>query len=117
MPPTHLSSLRDGRAYEAYPAGPTICDGLAGGFGRIPFETAANLIDDVLVVPETEIRMAVAWLAAHEQIVAEGSAAIAVAPLLQGNLDVRDQDVVAVLTGRNIDSHLLANILEEYPHP
>lgn len=111
--PSAYLSLRDGHAYETYPAGPTICDGLAGGFGRVPFEVAGDLIDEVLIVPEADIRHAVAWLLAHEQLVAEGSGAIAIAPLLSGQLDVEDQNVVAVITGRNLDTALLREILVE----
>jgi threonine dehydratase len=111
--PAAFLSLRDGRPYETYPAGPTICDGLAGGFGRVPFELAARLIDEVLVVPEAAVRQAVGWLLANEQLVAEGSAAIAIAPLLSGQLDAEGQNVVAVLTGRNLDATLLHEILEE----
>jgi threonine dehydratase len=111
--PAAFLSLRDGRPYETFPAGPTICDGLAGGFGRVPFEVAADLIDEVLVVPERDIHRAVAWLLVHEQLVVEGSGAIAVAPLLSGQFDVRDQTTVAILTGRNLDASVLGNILAE----
>jgi threonine dehydratase len=110
--PSAYLSLRDGRAHETYPAGPTICDGLAGGFGRVPYELAGDLIDEVLVVPETDARRSVAWLAGHEQIIAEGSGAIAIAPLLNGQLDAEGRRVIAVLTGRNIDASLLLEILE-----
>jgi threonine dehydratase len=112
--PAAYLSLRDGRAYETYPAGPTICDGLAGGFGRVPFELAAGLIDDVLVVPEADVRQAVAWLLVQEQLVVEGSGAIAITPLLNGQLRAEAKSVAAVLTGRNIDATLLQEILAEY---
>jgi threonine dehydratase len=111
--PAAYLSLRDGRAYETYPAEPTICDGLAGGFGRVPFELARDLIDEILVVPEAAVRQAVGWLLANEQLVVEGSGAIAIAPLLTGQVDAKGQNVVAVLTGRNIDSALLQQILAE----
>jgi threonine dehydratase len=86
---------------------------LAGGFGRVPFEIAAGLIDEVLVVPEGDVRQAVAWLVRHEQLVVEGSGAIAIAPLLNGQLDAAGQTVAAVLTGRNLDAALLQEILAE----
>ncbi len=111
--PSAYLSLRDGHAYEAYPAGPTICDGLAGGFGRVPFEIAGDLIDEVLVVPETDVRRSVAWLATHEQLLVEGSGAIAIAPLLNGQLGAEGMHVAAVLTGRNIDVALLYQILAQ----
>jgi threonine dehydratase len=112
--PAAYLSLRDGHAYETYPAGPTICDGLAGGFGRVPFELAGSLIDDVVVVPETAVRQAVAWLADHEQLIVEGSGAIAIAPLLTGQVRAGGRRVVAVLTGRNLDTGLLQEILTEH---
>jgi threonine dehydratase len=115
--PSAYLSLRDGRPYETYPADPTICDGLAGGFGRVPFEAAADLIDEVLVVPEADVRRAVAWLLAREQLVVEGSGAIAVAPLLSGQLDVKGRRVAAVLTGRNLDATVLREILSEQSNP
>jgi threonine dehydratase len=111
--PSAYLSLRDGRPYETYAAGPTICDGLAGGFGRMPFEIAGHLIDEVLVVPEAEVRRAVGWLVSHEQVIVEGSGAIAVAPLLSGQLDAGGRQVVSVLTGRNIDATLLQEILAQ----
>jgi threonine dehydratase len=111
--PSAFLSLRDGRAYEAYEAGPTICDGLAGGFGRLPFEIAGPLIDQVLVVPEADVRRAVGWLLAEEQLLVEGSAAIAIAPLLNGQLDIAGKTVAALLTGRNLDVRVLQKILAE----
>jgi threonine dehydratase len=111
--PAAYLSLLHGHPYETYPATPTICDGLAGGFGRIPFELAANLIDGVLIVEEAAIRQAVGWLVTQEQMVVEGSGAIAIAPLLTRQLDTSDQRVAAVLTGRNLDAALLHDILAE----
>ena len=111
--PSAFLSLRDGRAHETYDAGPTICDGLAGGFGRLPFEIAQELVESVQVVPEDQVRQAIAWLVAHEHLVVEGSAAIAIAPLLAGGLDLSGLKVVAVLTGRNIDVDVLRTILQE----
>jgi threonine dehydratase len=111
--PSAYLSLRKGRPYETYAAGPTCCDGLAGGFGRVPFEIAASLIDEIVVVPEADIRWAVGWLVTCEQIIAEGSGAISIAPLLNGQLDANGQRIVAVLTGRNIDLALLRGILGE----
>ncbi|HNS51494.1 MAG TPA: threonine/serine dehydratase [Anaerolineae bacterium] len=112
--PAAYLSLRDGRPYETFPAESTICDGLAGGFGRMPFEVAGRLIDDVLPVPESAVRHAVAWLATHEQLLVEGSGAIAIAPLLAGKALSPGRRAVAILTGRNIDSLLLRQCLEEF---
>jgi len=115
--PAAYLSLRDGRPYEAYPAGSTICDGLAGGFGRLPFAIARGLIDEVLLVPEPAIRHALAWLLIHKQLLVEGSGAIAIAPLLTGQITAAGIRVAAVLTGRNVDPNLVQSCLEEYREP
>jgi threonine dehydratase len=115
--PAAQLSLQDGRPYETYPAGPTICDGLAGGFGRVPFEMAGDLIEEVVVVPETDVRRAVAWLVAREQLVVEGAGAIAIAPLLNGQIQAEGRRVVSILTGRNLDASLLNQILMEQERP
>jgi threonine dehydratase len=111
--PAAYLSLRDGYPYETYPAGPTICDGLAGGFGQVPFDLAGDRIDEIWVVPETAVRRAVRWLLAEEQLVVEGAGAIAIAPVLTGQLEAGGLNVVAVLTGRNMNASLLHEILGE----
>lgn len=115
--PSAYLSLHDGYAYETYAAAPTICDGLAGGFGRVPFDLAADLIDDVLLVPEADVRRAISWLLVQEQLVVEASGAIAIAPLLSGQLRTPAKRIVAVLTGRNLDAALLQEILAERIDP
>jgi threonine dehydratase len=64
-------------------------------------------------LPEADVRDSVAWLASHEQLIVEGSGAIAIAPLLNGQLDAEHQRVAAVLTGRNISAALLQEILAQ----
>jgi threonine dehydratase len=63
---------------------------------------------------EAEIRRAVYTLIAQEQFVVEPSGAIAVAPLLREALSTRNQTIVCVMTGANIDPALLASILSEF---
>lgn len=121
--PAALLSLRDGVAYDPYDHEPTIADGLAGGFGAVPFAVASSLIDRVLLVSETALRRAVYTLLDRHQLVVEASGAIAIAPLLDWDtgmchdpLDVRGKNVACVLTGGNIDTDLLYQIMEEHSH-
>ncbi len=111
--PAALLSLRDGVPYDPYDHEPTIADGLAGGFGRTPFELARRLIDEVLLASEAEIRHAIYVLLDRHQLVVEPSGAIAIAPLLSGRLDVRGETVVCILTGGNIETALLREILDD----
>jgi len=112
--PALRDSLRDGKCYEEYPAAPTICDGLAGGIGKVVFEIAQKkLIDDVVLVEEDETRAAVHALAETHQLVVEGSGAVGVAALLARKVKLEGKRVVAVLSGGNIDLSLLAEIINQ----
>lgn len=112
--PAAWLSLRDGTPYDPYDHQPTIADGLAGGFGALPFLIARTLIDEVLLVGEPALRQAVFTLLDQEQLVVEASGAIAIAPLLSGALQVAGLSVVCILSGGNLDSRLLRDILVEF---
>ncbi|MCI0475260.1 MAG: threonine/serine dehydratase, partial [Anaerolineales bacterium] len=78
--PALRDSLRDNKCYEEYAHGPTICEGLAGGIGKMVFEAAqTKLIDDVVIVAEDDVRGAICALAETEQLIVEGSGAVGVA--------------------------------------
>ena len=112
--PAALLSLRDGVAYDPYDHEPTLADGLAGGFGAIPFAIARTKIDDLLLAGEADLRRAIYTLLDQEHLVVEASGAIAIAPLLNGSLDVAGRTVVCVLSGSNIETALLRDILVEF---
>jgi len=111
--PSAYLSLKEGRCYERYDHDPTICEGLAGGFGIVPFEIAKDLIDEVILVNEEETREAILALLEAEQLVVEGSGAVGVAALLFDKVGLKGKKVVAVISGGNIDIGLLAEILAE----
>jgi threonine dehydratase len=112
--PALRDSLRDGRAYEQYDAAPTICDGLAGGIGRIAFEVAQKCVDDVLVVEEDAVKRAVAAFARDEQMFVEGSGAVGLAALEEAPHTLRDRRIVIIVSGANIDANRLASIVQEW---
>jgi threonine dehydratase len=112
--PAALLSLRDGVAYDPYDHEPTLADGLAGGFGAIPLRVAQERIDDVLLASEADLRRAVYTLVDQEQLVVEPSGAIAIAPMMNGSLDVAGQTAVCVLSGGNLETTLLRDILIEF---
>ncbi len=112
--PSAYLSLKEGRCYERYEYDPTICEGLAGGFGIVPFQIAKDLIDEVVLVNEEETKEAVFALLETEQLVVEGSGAVGVAALLFDKVDVKGRKVVAVISGGNIDVDLLFEILREH---
>ena len=109
-----LLSLRDGVAYDPFDHEPTLADGLAGGFGAVPFAVAADLIHDVLLSDEKTMRRAMFTLLDRHQLVVEASGAIAIAPLLTNQIDITGLTVVCVLSGGNVDTAVLRDILNEF---
>ena len=87
------------------PEQPTISDGTAGGLedNSITFDLCRSLIDDHVLVSETEIHAAMQRLAQEERWIVEGSAGVALAGCLQCAPELRGQKVAVVLCGRNID--------------
>lgn len=111
--PSAFLSFKEGRCYERYEYDFTIAEGLAGGFGIVPFGIVKDLIDDVVLVSEEEMREAIFALLDSEQLVVEGSGAVAVAALLFDKVNLKGRKVVAVLSGANIDAALFSEILQE----
>lgn len=109
--PAAKLSFEQNLPIETYDHEPTIADGLAGGFGAIPFYIARTLIDDILLFSEADLRHTVFTLVEQEQLVVEASGSIAIAPLLAESHQFIGKTVVCVLTGANIDTALLGEIL------
>jgi threonine dehydratase len=114
---THVTSgmhdsLAAGRVVPA-PTGPTMCEGLEGDVDQAGFELARRLVDEIVLVSEDAVRRAVRWLYVEEGVVAEGSAAVVAAALLEGAVGGLRGPVAAVLSGSNLDAARLASILSE----
>lgn len=112
--PAAKLSFEQNQPLDPYEHAPTIADGLAGGFGATPFYIARTLIDDILLFSEADLRRAIFMLIDQEQLVVEASGAIAIAPLLGGQQALAGQTVVCVLSGANIETSLLADILRRH---
>jgi threonine dehydratase len=108
--PALRESLAQGRPLLEYPAEPTLADGLSGGIGETVW-AHLDLIDDIVVVPEREIEEAIVALVEKDQVVAEGSGAIAVAAVRSGRVDPGPGPIVAVITGGNLDASVLRRLL------
>lgn len=92
--------------------GQTIAEGIAiKAVGDIPFALADPLVEDVLVVDEADFEKGVAFLATLEKTVAEGAGAGGLAALLAYPEKFRGLKVGIELTGGNIDSRMLAVVL------
>lgn len=70
---------------------------------------ASRLIDDVVTVSIAEVAGAIRLLAEQHHVIAEGAGAVPVAAALSGRYPF--SRVCAVISGGNIDSHVLSEIL------
>lgn len=110
--PAMHASLRAGGLVSP-PMADTICDGLHGDTDRRAVELALRVVDEVVLVPEAEVRATVRALYLEEGVVAEGSGAVAAAALRNDLVPLAPGPVVAVVTGSNLDASVLVQILGE----
>ena len=81
----------------------TIADGLRTSLGDKTFPIIRDLVDEILLATEEEIITAMRHIFERMKIVAEPSAAVPLAVLLSGQLDVRDKRAGVILSGGNVD--------------
>ncbi|MGE0179101.1 MAG: threonine ammonia-lyase [Sphingomonas sp.] len=93
-------------------AGDTIAEGIAVKVpGMLTSGLVNQLIDDIVLVSERDIESAISMLVAVEKTVAEGAGATGLAAVLAHGDRFEGRTVGLVVTGGNIDTHLLANVL------
>lgn len=92
----------------------TIADGLAGRLvSPAIFSTIQKYVDDVILVKEEDIVVAILFLLQQNHTLVEGAAAVGVAALLSNKVNIEGKKCVVVLTGRNIDIETVTKILGE----
>jgi threonine dehydratase len=114
----YVQALRTGAAGAAEAgaveaaAGATIADGIAiKRPGALTLPLLRELLDRIETVSEEEIAEAMVFLVEHARLVAEGAGAVAVAALRSGRLGRVSGTSVAIVSGGNVDSGLLAGLL------
>jgi threonine dehydratase len=93
----------------------TMADGMrATRLGDITFRYIRAYVDDIITVNEDQIRTAVRTLALDSRLVVEPSGAVPVAALLNSRRALpAAKNIVAVISGGNIDPQLMAEILAD----
>jgi threonine dehydratase len=99
--------------YTTVPARETLSDASAGPFEEdsITYPLCQQLVDDFFLVEEEDIAEGIRWMLDHERKLIEGSAAVALAPLLLYPERWADQRSVVVLCGGNISREKLRSVL------
>ncbi|MEP1934530.1 MAG: hydroxyectoine utilization dehydratase EutB [Roseibium sp.] len=83
----------------------TLADSLGGGIGlgnQLTFPMTRALVDDIILVSETEIAAAIRHIYWQDRQIVEGAGAVGVAALLAGKI-TSSGPVVSIISGGNID--------------
>ena len=92
----------------------TIADGLAVEKpGARPFDIACKYVDEVVVVSDEEIKKAMILLLERAKLLVEPAGAASLAAIISKKLSFKGKEVVAILSGGNVDLDKLTRILEE----
>jgi threonine dehydratase len=111
--PSAFHSLRRKKIVEVR-VKPTLADGIAvQRVGEITFPIIQKGVDEIVTVNEDAIASAILQLMERKRIVAEGAGAVPLAALLSKRLKTRLKKIVLVISGGNIDFHLLDRIIEK----
>ena len=112
--PSMLESRKRGCVTTAFKS-TTIADGIAVKTpGDLTFEIINELVDDVIVVEENEIKEAMVFLMENQKLVAEGSGAVTTACLLSNKyIPEKEENVVCIISGGNVDMKVLNGILTD----
>ena len=94
---------------------PTVADGTAGGIDprTITFEICQKMVDDYVLVSETELKSAIRDMIIHHQLLIEGAAALPVAALLKHKNRFKGQSTALIISGKKITPALLKEILHD----
>jgi threonine dehydratase len=110
--PTLAASLQAGAVTRVAPT-PTLADGLAvAEAGKLCFEIARQVVDQVILVDEAEIARAVLKLLELEKMVLEGAGAVPLAALMGRTPELDGKRVALVLCGGNIDVMVIGRIID-----
>ena len=94
----------------------TLADSLGGGIGldnQHTFAMTQTLIDNVVLLDEASIARGIVFAYCEERLVMEGAAAVGIAAILDGRIDVKRGPVVLVISGSNIDMNLHRRLIRE----
>jgi len=111
--PSAYVSYREKKISER-PLLPTLADGIAiGKVGDKTFEIISKYVDDILLVKEDSIAMAILLFLERKKLVVEGAGAVPLAALLENRERFLGKRVVLIVSGGNIDFTLIDRIIHK----
>lgn len=111
--PSAYTSFREKMLTERAPL-PTLADGIAvGRVGEKTMQIMNRYVDDMLLVQEDSIAMAILLFLERKKLVVEGAGAVPLAALIENKERFRGKRVVLVVSGGNIDFTLIDKIIHK----
>lgn len=111
-PSAHVS-FKNNKIIDKQPL-PTLADGIAiGRVGDKTFEIINKYVDDILLVEEDSIAMAILLFLERKKLVVEGAGAAPLAALLENREKFIEKRIVLVVSGGNIDFTLIDRIIHK----
>lgn len=107
------ASIRAGHPVEVEEV-PSLADSLGGGImpdNWLTLGLCTDYLDDTLLVSEEEIYTAMQTLFYEDRLVAEGASCVGLAAMLAGKLPDLKGPVGVIVTGRNVDPFMFADIV------
>ena len=107
-----INSIKNGKIINSE-SEDTLSDGSAGGVeeGSITFDMCKELIDEFCLITEDEISLQIKNALKYDEILIEGSAAVAIASAIKMKSFIEDKNVAIIICGGNIGSDTLNKIL------
>lgn len=112
--PAMIRSYEDGKIYEDFPCGDSLCDALIGGVGALSYKMAKDYVDDFIAVSEETIGKAVSFMARQEKFIVEAGSCTTVAAVMEQRERIGGKNIALVLSGGNIDGEVLFRLMEKY---
>jgi threonine dehydratase len=112
--PGHWLSRQEKKAQTKIDSKPTIAEGLEGGISERAYERGLKYIDEMVVVKESHLKKTVAEMLRRHRVAIEGSAAVGPAAILEKLIPSGFKRVCVVITGSNIDTGRLKEIVNSH---
>lgn len=105
------ASLAEDRALTDFTGPAGLCEELEGGVGWRSFRTVKQYVQQIVLVPESDVLAAVAFAFQKLGMIMEPSAAVVIAAVCTGRVAVA-ADTVLVVAGGNLDNDVLQRCLQ-----
>jgi threonine dehydratase len=109
--PSMKESIAKGKL-QTINSGYTIADGISvKSPGELTYEIITNLVDDIVLVDDTSIVETMFLLMERAKLVVEPAGAASLAYLVSNGYAKRNEKVIAILSGGNVDMYLLGQVV------